>query len=194
MRPGSCRVTVKEKVYKEGVVMKKIFVLAVVLFGVMILPGAEDLPAAVKNVAKDKIVDVTKYIYGKIRKEDKSSPTGKAVVYMPGANAKDYGGFGMGVFDPEAYKTVKKVVGFTRVKAADEKYHWYRIPALKELKGAIGKRGSIYLGNWSIGVNLNDMPGTYEYYVLVRAEGPFHVHGSKKPNALYLARAILVKK
>ena len=175
--------------------MKKMLLMAGALLCSAILTGAENLPAALKNVAKDKIVDVTKHIYGKNRKADPDSPTGKAVIYTPTAKDKDYGGFGLGVYDAVAYKKVKKVVGFTRIKAVDEKYHWYKIPALKYLNGTIGKEGCcIYLCNWSIGVHLNNMPGTYDYYVLVKAEGPFYAKDSKKPNAVYLARAILVKK
>ena len=152
---------------------------------------AGDLPGELKDVPKEEIIDFSKLIYGPQKANDPESPTGKAAVFVPAENAKNYGGIGMGVYT----KSNKQVVGFFRRKAANEKYTWYKIPRrAKDAEFPGGKYDSqIYLENWRIGAWVPaDLKGKYDCWILVKAQGPFYVEGSEKENKLFLARVLLI--
>lgn len=161
----------------------------------MVLSAAENLPAELKNTPKAQIKDISQYIYGKQKVTDPGSPTGKAVIFIPAKNAKNYGGIGMGVYDKKYYQEKKKVLAWSRYKAPDEKYHWYKIRRTgKDVRfSGTGPQPQIYLENWSIGAKVPvKYVGKFECYVYVKAQGPFYVKGSTKENKLFLARVILV--
>ena len=152
--------------------------------------SAGDLPKELENLPKEEIVDISKNIYGP-KADDPESPTGKAAVYVPAENAKNYGGIGMGVRN----RKQKEVVGFSRPKPLDEKYRWYKIKRRnKDVEyrgGAYNTR--LYLENETIGAWVpKDITGKYDCWALVKAQGPFYVQGSTKENKLFLARVLLV--
>ena len=152
--------------------------------------SASDLPKELENLPKEEIVDISKNIYGP-KEDDPESPTGKAAVYVPAENAKNYGGIGMGVRN----RKQKEVVGFSRPKPLDEKYRWYKI---KRRNNDVEYRGGayntrLYLANETIGAWVpKDITGKYDCWALVKAQGPFYVNGSTKENKLFLARVLLV--
>lgn len=152
---------------------------------------AGDLPGELKDVPAEKIIDFSKFIYGPQKADDPESPTGKAAVYIPAQNAKNYGGIGMGVYTVSK----KQVVGFIRPKAANEKYNWYKIPRRgKDIEFPGGRHNTqVYLENWRIGAWVpEDVKGKFNCWILVKVQGPFYVTGSKKENKLFLARVLLV--
>ena len=170
--------------------------LAVVLLAAAVsaaVSAGDDLPGGLKGVPEEKIVDISKSIYGPQKNvEDPESPTGKAAVYVPAADAKQYGGIGMGVY----IKSTKKVVGFIRPKPLNEKYTWYKIPRNRDKDAEFlgGKYDSqVYLENWRIGAWIpNDLKGKYDCWILVKVQGPFYVEGSEKENKLFLARVLMI--
>ena len=171
----------------------KNLIAAVVLAAASAAVSAADLPGGLKGVPEEKIVDISKSIYGPQKNvEDPESPTGKAAVYVPAADAKQYGGIGMGVY----IKSTKQVVGFIRPKPLNEKYTWYKIPRNRDKDAAFpgGKYDSqIYLENWRIGAWVPaDLKGKYDCWILVKAQGPFYVEGSEKENKLFLARVLMI--
>ena len=136
--------------------------------------SASDLPKELENMPKEEIVDISGNIYG-TKADDPESPTGKAAVYTPAKIAKKYSGIGMGVQDRKYNRKTKKVIGFSRPKPQDEKYHWYKIKrtgAEAEFQGG-ANNARLYLENWSIGAWVpKDLKGKYDCWVLVKAEGP----------------------
>ena len=152
---------------------------------------AGDLPEELKDVPKEKIIDFSKLIYGLQKTKDPESPTGKAAVYVPPKNAKNYGGIGMGIYT----KSNKQVVGFFRPKAGNEKYTWYKIPRRgKDIEFPGGTKNTlVYLEDWRIGAWVpSDAKGKFDCWILVKAQGPFYLAGSSKDNKLFLAKALLV--
>ena len=152
---------------------------------------AGDLPGELKDVPAEKIIDFSRFIYGPQKADDPESPTGKAAVYVPAKNAKNYGGIGMGVYTISK----KQVVGFIRPKAANEKYNWYKIPRKgKDIEFPGGRHNTqVYLENWRIGAWVPaDVKGKFDCWILVKVQGPFYVAGSTKENKLFLARVLLV--
>jgi len=153
---------------------------------------ASDLPDELKNVPEESISRVNHFI-GK-RVKDPESDQKVSVVMEPAKNAKKYPGVLMGVYDPGHKKVNRAVIAVTRVKIKDEKYHWYKIPSLPHALDLSGdQRILIYFENWSIGCYLPKFKGKYEYWVSVRAQGPYYVDGSAREDKLFLDQVIVVK-
>lgn len=171
--------------------LKKQFTAAILSAMAFAVLSAGDLPGELQDVAKDKIIDFSKFIYGPQKADDPESPTGKAAVYVPAKDAKNHGGIGMGIYT----RSKKQVVGFVRPKADNEKYNWYKIPRReKDIEFPGGRNNTqVYLENWQIGAWVpEDVKGKFDCWILVKVQGPFYVAGSDKENKLFLARVLLV--
>ena len=153
------------------------------------------LPKELGGVPKEKIIEVSQYLYGQ-EETDLDSVTGKAVVLIPAPNAKkNIAGVRMEVYDKAYYEMTKKDIASCHYKIPDEKYHWYKI---RRTSGNAAFQGSkhgatVCLENWKIGARLpKTFKGKYDCWVLVKAEGPLYVDGSTKENKVYLSRVLLV--
>ena len=160
------------------------------------LLGAENLPKELADLPKDKLIDASKGLHGRIKKADKDAFNGKAVVQVPDVKTAKKNFFNGGVSCQKLYREQKKVVAYKAWKSfpKDEKYHWYKIPNHGSSNGKIEERAHVYLGNWRSGCYLHDFKGNFEYWVSLKFQGPFYVEGSQKENGVYLDRVILVKK
>ena len=86
-----------------------------------------------------------------------------------------------------------------QVSSSDEKYHWYKVGVAE-----IGPNTKIWFLDWQIGFNLSDFyiisdgaevnPNIYEIWISLKAEGPAYNPQSKKENAIWIDRAVLVRK
>ncbi len=164
---------------------------AIFLTGFMAGAVAADLPPELANVPKSDILDMSGHLYG-TKVDDPESARGKAVAVQPAKDAKKYPGILMGVYDKEYMKLKKNVVAISRYKAKDEKYHWYQIKragdsALQGTPDAV-----VYLENWKIGARLPNLKGKYDFWISVKAQGPYYVDGSRKENKLFLDQVLLV--
>lgn len=156
--------------------------------------AAGDLPKELEGTPKEEIKEVTQYIYGAKADDPEAPEKGKTVVLKLPANAKKYGGVGMGIYD-KGHPDKQRVLAYSRHKIPDEKYHWYKIKRTRADAEFSGSNYGItvYFENWKIGARLpNTITGKYDCWVLVKAEGPLYVDGSTKENKVYLSRVLLV--
>ena len=159
-----------------------------------VLLAAGDFPQELEGTPKEEIKEVTQYIYGAKADDPEAPEKGKTVVLKLPANAKKYGGVGMGIYD-KGYSDKQRVLAYSRHKIADEKYHWYKIKRTRADAEFSGSNYGItvYFENWKIGARLpKTFKGKYDCWVLVKAEGPLYVDGSTKENKVYLSRVLLV--
>ena len=159
-----------------------------------VLLAAGDFPQELEGTPKEEIKEVTQYIYGAKADDPEAPEKGKTVVLKLPANAKKYGGVGMGIYD-KGHPDKQRVLAYSRHKIADEKYHWYKIKRTRADAEFSGSNYGItvYFENWKIGARLpKTFKGKYDCWVLVKAEGPLYVDGSTKENKVYLSRVLLV--
>ena len=155
------------------------------------VPFTGKLPEEMAGIPKEGILDVSAFIYGPKKMDDPESARGKAAVFTPAKNTKNYGGFSMGIYT----KNPKQVVGYSLVKPKDEKYHWYKVS--RRNNDLVFPGGSyntqLYMANWTIGAWMPaNVKGKFDCWASVKAQGPLYVPGSTKENKLFLDAVLLV--
>ena len=150
-----------------------------------------------RGVAKlgSKVVDDPDSITGKALRSANPEPAYHGVnKLLPGKNK-----FRTTKFSWGNHKQPGGVSLLLKEVPQDEKYHWYRMPGKFELKPVSYFQGQ----GWAIQANTshlftltdgNPLDNTWdEVWFSAKFTGPAYVKGSKKPNAIYVDMAVLVR-